>query len=329
MIARTLDVPAGSLFTDIQDPTEAKLAEATGTEPWETVVLDHETVEKLRRLLFPQHAHTPNARPRKRTDGRSRRGGENGRPAHIHRRCRTVSSASGPSTRRSPAMTNIFPNEAPEPEPEHDRRPRQPGARSRGRSDRGRRVGPPGTRVGDEVSEPAHLFQNEDELRLADARRFVEAMWSPGWHSLGIDFTQSGDDFTHVGTFDTPDAWLAAAREYVLGDVHVWMRVNAMADRPRSCGGNLDITASRVLSMDLDHQSPLGAHKSESLPTEDEVAPVPTPSANSDPTAVFTPAGDANHTGGSRTTSAPRNANSCCTGWRRRSSTSSRVSVCR
>ena len=57
LIADALGRPAGLLFTNIDDPTDDELAEATQPEPWETMpVLDEETLERLRRLLFPQHA---------------------------------------------------------------------------------------------------------------------------------------------------------------------------------------------------------------------------------------------------------------------------------
>jgi hypothetical protein len=74
-----------------------------------------------------------------------------------------------------------------------------------------------------------------------------------------------------VGTFESPDAWIAEASPYVLGPYHVWMMVNGMRDRPALRGGNDDMTSSRALSMDLDHQAPEGAHADLNLPTREEV----------------------------------------------------------
>jgi hypothetical protein len=97
----------------------------------------------------------------------------------------------------------------------------------------------------------------------------VEGLWAHGWHALGVQPKDS--DYRHVDTFDSPDAWLAAAAPYVLGEFHVWLMVNAMSERPPSRGRNTDITSSRALSMDLDYLSPPGAHDAENLPTAEQV----------------------------------------------------------
>lgn len=56
LIADALGEPAGTLFEHVDDPTAEEVS-AVLVEPWETMpALDDETVDRLRRLLFPQHA---------------------------------------------------------------------------------------------------------------------------------------------------------------------------------------------------------------------------------------------------------------------------------
>jgi hypothetical protein len=120
--------------------------------------------------------------------------------------------------------------------------------------------------------EPPGLFTTpEQDERLAELRRYVQAVWAPGWHALGVK--AKGGEYEHIDTFDSPDAWIAAAIPYVLGDYHVWLMVNGMAVRPPAGkrGGNADITSSRALTMDLDYQAPEGAHANADLPTEDQI----------------------------------------------------------
>jgi hypothetical protein len=118
---------------------------------------------------------------------------------------------------------------------------------------------------------PLDLFSpSTAELgRLDELRRFVEAVWAPGWHALGVQ--RKGEDYRHVDTFVSPDAWIAAATPYVRSDHHVWLGVNGMAERPPSRGGNADVTSSRALSMDLDYLAPASAHANADLPTREQI----------------------------------------------------------
>lgn len=56
LIGAALGAPPGTLFENVDDPTEAE-EEESGPALWETMPpLDDETIDRLRRLLFPQHA---------------------------------------------------------------------------------------------------------------------------------------------------------------------------------------------------------------------------------------------------------------------------------
>lgn len=61
LIARALGRPSGRLFVQIEDPTDAELAEA---QPG--IMLDDEIIEQLRHLLFPSHTSRGTAPTRRR-----------------------------------------------------------------------------------------------------------------------------------------------------------------------------------------------------------------------------------------------------------------------
>lgn len=57
LIAETLGEPAGSLFTNVEDPTDDELADAAEPERWGAMPpIDAETRERLWQLLFPRPA---------------------------------------------------------------------------------------------------------------------------------------------------------------------------------------------------------------------------------------------------------------------------------
>lgn len=94
---------------------------------------------------------------------------------------------------------------------------------------------------------------------------FLEALWSPGWHSLNAK--TPGGTFEVVGLHDDPRA--LAEQALALQDRCVWWGVHGMAERPAKRGGNADVTSVHALVADLDWHH--RAHKNSPELSEAEV----------------------------------------------------------
>lgn len=96
----------------------------------------------------------------------------------------------------------------------------------------------------------------------ATPAQFLARHWSPGPHSLNVG---NGATFRTVGLLENPDDLLSEAGDL---DGNVWWGVNATPGAEKR-GEAKDVVECLTLYIDLDWDDP--AHKSDDLPTEDQV----------------------------------------------------------